>query len=331
MGKRVTMAMATIGMHLSSEILKRCWFLAGPTAVGKSEVAVELARGIDAEIVSLDSMSLYRGMDIGTAKPSPRLREIAPHHLIDVIEPHEEFSVAQYVNAAGRAAEEIVARQRTPLFAGGTGLYLRSLLRGVFEGPPADPDLRCELEAEAARATPDELHERLKAVDPLSADRIHPNDVRRIVRALEVYQRTGQPLSAFQRQLPLPPERRPENVFWLSPPRPWLYARINRRVVQMFEEGLLDEVARLLTAPDPLSRTARQALGYQEAIDHLEGRLSLAETIERIQTRTRQFAKRQHTWFRHLEECRAIEITGYETPAELADRLSRLTPILRNE
>ena len=144
------MAMATIGMHLSSEILKRCWFLAGPTAVGKSEVAVELARRIDAEIVSLDSMSLYRGMDIGTAKPSPRLRELVPHHLIDVIEPHEEFSVAQYVNAAGRAAEEIVARRRTPLFAGGTGLYLRSLLRGVFEGPPADPDLRCELEAQAA-------------------------------------------------------------------------------------------------------------------------------------------------------------------------------------
>ena len=128
-------------MHLSSEILKRCWFLAGPTAVGKSEVAVELARRIGAEIVSLDSMSLYRGMDIGTAKPSPRLRELVPHHLIDVIEPHEEFSVAQYVNAAGRAAKEIVARRRTPLFAGGTGLYLRSLLRGVFEGPPADPDI----------------------------------------------------------------------------------------------------------------------------------------------------------------------------------------------
>ena len=136
------MATAAIGMHLSSEILKRCWFLAGPTAVGKSEVAVELARRIDAEIVSLDSMSLYRGMDIGTAKPSPQLRELVPHHLIDVIEPHEEFSVAQYVNAAGRAAKEIVARRRTPLFAGGTGLYLRSLLRGVFEGPPADPDLR---------------------------------------------------------------------------------------------------------------------------------------------------------------------------------------------
>jgi tRNA dimethylallyltransferase len=318
-------------MHLSSEILKRCWFLAGPTAVGKSEVAVELARRIGAEIVSLDSMSLYRGMDIGTAKPSPRLRELVPHHLIDVIEPHEEFSVAQYVDAAGRAAEEIMARQRTPLFAGGTGLYLRSLLRGVFEGPSADPDLRSELEAQAALATPEELHQRLQAVDPASANWIHPNDVRRIVRALEVYQRTGQPLSALQRQVPLPPDIRPENVFWLSPPRSWLYDRINRRVELMFAEGLLDEVAHLLAAPNPLSRTARQALGYQEAIDHLEGRLSLAETIERIQARTRQFAKRQHTWFRHLEECRAVEITGDEKPAELADRISRLTPVARNE
>jgi tRNA dimethylallyltransferase len=325
------MSPAAIGMHLSSEILKRCWFLAGPTAVGKSEVAVELARRIDAEIVSLDSMSLYRGMDIGTAKPSQRLRKLVPHHLIDLIQPHEEFSVAQYVDAAGRAAEEIVARQRTPLFAGGTGLYLRSLLRGVFDGPPADPDLRSELEAQAALATPEDLHQRLQAVDPSSASWIHPNDVRRIVRALEVYHRTGQPLSALQRQVPLPPDRRPENVIWLSPPRPWLYERINRRVEQMFAEGLLDEVARLLAAPNPLSRTARQALGYQEAIDHLEGRLSLAETIERIQTRTRQFAKRQHTWFRHLEECRPVEITGDETPAELADRLSRLTSVARNE
>ena len=184
MGKRVTMATAAVGMHLSNEILKQCWFLAGPTAVGKSEVAVELSRRIDAEIVSLDSMSLYRGMDIGTAKPSRQLRELVPHHLIDVIEPHEEFSVAQYVNAASRAAEEIVARQRTPLFVGGTGLYLRSLLRGVFEGPPADPELRSELEAQAARATPEDLHLRLKAIDPSSANWIHPNDVRRMIHAL---------------------------------------------------------------------------------------------------------------------------------------------------
>jgi tRNA dimethylallyltransferase len=318
-------------MNLSNEILKQCWFLAGPTAAGKSEAAVELARRINAEIVSLDSMSIYRGMDVGTAKPSFELRRLVPHHLIDLLEPHEDFSVAQYVSAAGCAAEEIVARGRTPLFVGGTGLYLRSLLRGVFEGPSADPELRRELEADAARLTSDDLHGRLQSVDPLSANRIHPNDVRRMIRALEVYAHTGRPLSEFQRQQPLPPDQRPRNVFWLSPPRAWLHERINRRVEKMFAEGLLEEVRGLLASPRPLSRTAGQALGYQEAIDLLQGRSSLDETVARIQTRTRQFAKRQHTWFRHLEECVAIEISGEETPIELADRLSRPTPAVRGE
>jgi tRNA dimethylallyltransferase len=311
-------------MHLASEILRQCWFLAGPTASGKSEAGVELARRINAEIVSLDSMSLYRGMDIGTAKPSSQLRQTVPHHLIDILEPHEEFSVAQYVDAAADVAREIIGRGRFPLFVGGTGLYLRSLLRGVFEGPPADPVLRSALEDEAARSTPEEMHERLQGVDPTAAGRLHPHDVRRIIRALEVHAGTGRPLSEFQRQPPLPPDQRPRNVFWLSPPRPWLYDRINRRVENMFDEGLLEEVRRLLAASWPLSRTARQALGYQEAIDHLQGRASLAETVTNIQTRTRQFAKRQHTWFRNLEECRPIEIAGDETAAELADRLAGL-------
>jgi tRNA dimethylallyltransferase len=310
-------------MQLADEILNQCWFLAGPTASGKSEAGVELARRINGEIVSLDSMSLYRGMDVGTAKPSSQLRNIVPHHLIDILEPHEDFSVAQYVESAAAVAREILARGRSPLFVGGTGLYLRSLLRGVFEGPPADPELRTALEAEAASATPDELHARLQSVDPTTAGRLHAHDVRRVIRALEVHARTGRPLSELQRQQPLPPGQRPPNVFWLSPPRSWLYDRINRRVESMFEAGLLAEVRRLLSAPRPLGRTARQALGYQEAIDHLQGRASLAETVANIQTRTRQFAKRQHTWFRHLEECRPIEISGDETAVELAERLLR--------
>ena len=151
--------------------------------------------------------------------------------------------------AAGSIAKEIVARGRTPLFVGGTGLYLRSLLRGVFEGPSADPELRRELEGDAVRLTPEELHRRLRSVDPSSAGRIHPHDVRRIIRALEVHARTGRPLSELQRQAPLPLDRRPRNVFWLSPPRAWLYDRINRRVDKMFEEGLLEEVRGLLAAP----------------------------------------------------------------------------------
>lgn len=313
-------------MHLPPGILKQCWFLAGPTAVGKSEIGVELAQRIGAEIVAIDSMSIYRGMDVGTAKPSVELRRIVPHHLIDVLEPHEEFSVAQYVDEAAAISQQIVSRGRVPLFVGGTGLYLRSLLRGVFEGPSADPELRRELEADSARLSPGELHARLERVDPVSAARIHANDVRRIIRALEVYTTTGLALSQFQQQRPLVVEERPSNVFWLAPPRAWLHERINRRVEQMFADGLLDEVRRLLAVPYPLSRTARQALGYQEAIDHLEGRLTLAETITRIQTRTRQFAKRQHTWFRHLEECRTVEITGQETPSNLAERLAQFAP-----
>ncbi len=244
-----------------------------------------------------------------------------PHHLIDVVEPHEEFSVAQYVDAAAAVSQQIVARGRVPLFVGGTGLYLRSLLRGVFEGPSGDPAIRQQLEEDAARVTPIELHERLRGVDPASAARLHPHDVRRVIRALEVHAQTGLALSQFQQQVPLPPEQRSQNVFWLAPPRAWLHERINRRVEKMFAEGLLEEVGRLLAARRPLSRTARQALGYQEAIDYREGRLSLAETITRIQIRTRQFAKRQHTWFRHLEECQAVELTGNETAAELAERL----------
>jgi tRNA dimethylallyltransferase len=305
-------------MQIPNEILKRCWFLAGPTACGKSEAAIVLATRIGAEILSMDSMSLYRGMDIGTAKPSAAQRAVVPHHLLDLGEPHESFSVAQYLATATAVARDVVSRGRVPLFVGGTGLYLRALLRGVFDGPPIPPVLRRQLEAELDSSSAEQLHERLRTVDPAAARRIHSNDARRIVRALEVYFATGMPLSELQRQNALPPQDRPNNVFWLSAPRRWLYERIDRRVEQMFVDGLLDEVGRLLAGPVPLGRTARQALGYKEVISHLERGIPLAQTIALIQTRTRQFAKRQHTWFRHLEECRPIEMTGAESPVHLA-------------
>lgn len=308
-------------IRLPPEILRQCWFLAGPTACGKSEAAVEVALQIDAEIIAMDSMSLYRGMDIGTAKPTAQLRQAVPHHLVDVVEPHQEFSVAEYITAAERAVRDIVSRGRRPIFVGGTGLYLRSLLRGVFEGPRADPELRRSLEAEAARKSAEELHERLRTSDPVAARRIHPRDVRRIVRALEVHAVTGRPLSEWHRQTPLPPDERPRHVVWLTPPRAWLHDRINRRVEQMVADGLTDEVRQLLALPRPLGRTARQALGYQEAIDFLQERMTLEQMVNRIQTRTRQFAKRQHTWFRHIEECRPVEMSGAEDPSQLAERI----------
>jgi tRNA dimethylallyltransferase len=306
-------------MQIPNDILKGCWFLAGPTACGKSEAAIVLAQRIDAEILSMDSMSLYRGMDIGTAKPSAAQRSMIPHHLLDLCEAHESFSVAQYLQAADAVARDVVSRGRVPLFVGGTGLYLRALLRGVFDGPQIPFELRKQLEADLESSSPEHLHERLSCVDPLAARRIHAQDGRRIVRALEVYLATGRPLSEQQRQNVLTPRDRPQNVYWLSAPRRWLYDRIDRRVDRMFADGLVDEVRHLLAEPLGPSNTARQALGYKDVIAHLEQGVPRTETIALIQARTRQFAKRQHTWFRHLEECRPVEMTGAETPTQLAE------------
>lgn len=305
-------------MKISADKLQQCWFLAGPTATGKSALSLSLAEKLDAEIVSMDSMAIYRRMDIGTAKPSEEEQRRVPHHLIDLIEPHQEFSTAEYLSAAIRVVDEILSRGRVPLFVGGTGLYLRALLRGVFEGPPADWEIRTKLMEQAAAGPPDWLHSELQKVDPVTAARLHPNDARRLIRALEVYTLTGVPPSELHQEAPLPPDKQPQHVFWLHPPRHWLHERINRRVVMMFERGLVDEVRALLDAPNPPGQTARQALGYRETIDWLEGRLgSEQETIELIQTRTRQFAKRQHTWFRNLTECREVPVTGEETSDQL--------------
>ncbi len=309
-------------MQFEVETLRACWFLAGPTACGKTAAGIALAGRIGGEIIALDSMSLYRGMDIGTAKPTAAEQTRCPHHLIDIVDPHEEFSVAEYLRAAHAACRGILERGCTPLFVGGSGLYLRAVLRGVFQGPPADWELRQRLEQELQQTSESELHARLRAVDPAMAHRLPPQDVRRVIRALEVHHLTGRPASELQQQVPLDAAQRPQHVYWLSPPRAWLYDRINRRVEQMIEAGMVDEVRVLLDRPHPPGRTARQALGYQEIIDHLSGVCSLQEAVATIQTRTRQFAKRQHTWFRHLVECRAVPISGVETAEEVATRIA---------
>lgn len=312
-------------MHIDAAILKQCWFLAGPTAVGKTAAGIALAVRIGGEIVALDSMTLYRGMDIGTAKPTPAERRRVPHHLLDILDPSADCSVAEYLALAEKACREILARGRTPLFVGGTGLYLRAVLRGIFAGPPADWELRRRLEAECATAGSQALHARLRQVDPQTARRLAPADVRRVIRALEIQHVTGRPASELQQQPPLPPDERPQHVYWLHPPRGWLHRRINERVEQMFAAGLVDEVRDLASAPGGLSRTARQALGYKEVLDHLAGRCTLDEAIETIQRRTRQFAKRQHTWFRNLVECREVPLSGEETPEQIAAVILRDT------
>ena len=298
-----------------------CWFLSGPTAGGKTAVGLELARRIGAEIVSLDSMALYRRLDIGTAKPTADERRTVPHHLIDLIEPNEEFSLARYVAAAETAAIDIRGRGRRVLFVGGTPLYLKALLRGIFDGPAADWELRQALESSIEIHGKEWIYQRVQAVDPVAARRLHPNDTRRLIRAYEVYQLTGEPISRLQGQFDRaqPPGQR--HVYVLDWPREELYARINERVEAMFAAGLVAEVKQLLAQGCRFSRSARQALGYREVLEHLAAQRNLNDTLALVQTRTRNFAKRQMTWFRSLSECRSIAVSGQIDPAEVARRI----------
>lgn len=281
------------------------YILSGPTGSGKSALALELAERLDAEIIAMDSMTLFRHMDIGTAKPSAEDRLRIRHHLIDILDPWEKSSVAEWLDRARLACQDIESRGRRALFVGGTALYLKALLRGLFEGPPADDQLRTRLAAEAERLGKEALHHRLATIDPASAGRLHPHDVRRVIRALEVWELTGRPISSWQTEwstVRSADESPP--VLWLDLPREELYRRINDRVVRMIEQGLVDEARSLLQLGRPISREAQQALGYREIFEFLQGRVGLEETIVRIQTRSRNFAKRQLTWFRALPECR---------------------------
>ena len=299
----------------------RAVYLTGATAVGKTAVGVALARRLDAEIIALDSMTLYRGMDIGTAKPNEEERGGVPHHLIDVVDAWESASVAQYLGWAAAVFREIEARGNRVLFVGGTPLYLKALLRGLFEGPAANLRLREELEAEAERDGDGALHQRLGAIDPSTAKRLHPNDRRRVIRALEVASATGRPMSDFQKEHD---QTAPETVavFSLERPREELCARIDQRVLTFFEEGLIEEVRGLLGGMRPLHDVPAQGVGYREVIELLAGRVSGDETIRRVQARTRQFAKRQGTWFRGLKEVRPFGVSGEASIGELAGRLA---------
>jgi tRNA dimethylallyltransferase len=310
-------------MNLAPHALE-CWYLTGPTASGKTTVGLELAQRLDAEIISLDSMALYRGMNIGTAKPTAEQQSRVRHHLIDIVEPTERFSVSDYLAAATAAIHDIRSRGKEVLFVGGTPLYLKALLRGMFEGPPGDEEFRRQVLQEAEQVGLEALHQRLQQVDPLSAARLHPRDVRRIVRALEVYTTTGQPISHQQLQFDEGNPAEQCRVFVLDWPRPRLYQRIDARVAQMFATGLVDEVRELLGKYGELGKTARQAVGYREAEAHLRGVMTLDDTIRATQTRTRQFAKRQLTWFRSLAECRWIPRDDDHPLDQLAEQILRL-------
>jgi tRNA dimethylallyltransferase len=288
------------------EPLLDCWYLTGPTASGKTQVGLELARRLNAEIISLDSMAVYRGMDIGTAKPGADIQVQVPHHLLDLVEPTTDFSVAEYLDAAHLAVSQIRARGKTPLFVGGTPLYLKALLRGIYQGPPADWEFRRQVDEDVAQVGVEALHERLAMIDPLAAAKLHPRDKRRIIRALEVFRITGQPIS--HQQLHFDEGRSAElcRVFVLGWDRAELHRRIEQRVEWMFAHGLVEEVEGLLARHGQLGRTASQAVGYREVIAHLAGQHDRATAIEAVKARTRQFARRQETWFRKMSECRRL-------------------------
>lgn len=299
-----------------------CWFLTGPTGGGKTEIALELADRLDAQIVSMDSMAVYRRMDIGTAKPTPDEQRRTVHHLINVVNPDEEYSLARYLAAAREAVTQIRSQGKEVLFVGGTPLYLKGLLRGIFEGPQADPVLREELRRVSETSEPGELHRRLQKIDPPTAKRLHPNDTLRLIRAIEVFEKTGQPISELQKQFEHGRTAEECHVFVLGWDRAEIYDRINRRVDRMFEAGLLDEVEQLRADFPRLSRTAAQGVGYREVIDFLDGKLpNLPATLDLIKQNTRRFAKRQYTWFRSLSECRWIDV---KEPLDVPSTVSKI-------
>ena len=274
--------------------------IVGPTASGKSSLAMSLAQACGGEIVSCDSMQVYRRMDIGTAKPTPEERAAVAHHMIDIVEPSEQFSCADYVTLADAAIRDICARGRLPIICGGTGLYLDALLRGEdFRAGITDESLRAQLLEFASVNGAQALHDQLREVDPESADAIHPNNVKRVARAIEIYRLSGVKKSEIDRESKLSQDRYDIKCVGLRyTDRAVLYGRIDRRVDQMMEQGLERETRELLAkGVFDVNTTAAQAIGYKELLDYLGGRETLVAAQEKLKAATRRYAKRQMTWF----------------------------------
>ncbi len=277
--------------------------ITGPTASGKTDIALSLAERIGGEIISADSMQIYRGMDIGTAKASPAEQKRVPHHLLDILEPGDRYSVADFKAAATAAARDILARGKWPILCGGTGQYLSAMMEGlVFTDTPTDYGLRESLNAEAASQGLAQLHRRLQQLDPEAAARLAPADQKRIIRALEVNLQTGKTMGQLNRESRLAGPDFRYQAYCLCPDRSILYERINQRVQKMFDAGLVDEVRRLLERQVPLDSPCLQAIGYKEILPYLRGEASRENTLAAIQQATRRYAKRQLTWFRKMPE-----------------------------
>ncbi len=290
----------------------------GPTASGKTALSVHLAQQYDGEVISCDSMQVYRGMDIGTAKPTEEEMGGVVHHMLSVVDPNESFSVGKYVEMAEPILQDVLSRGKTAIICGGTGLYMDSLMQGRQFAPQGDETLRQELEHRANTEGTEILLQELRAVDPEIAGRLSPADRKRIIRALEVFKTTGEPLSLHNaRTAAMPPQYTPLRLgLWFSN-RSELYARIDKRVLLMLEQGLLEEIQRLLDSGTDTQSTAMQAIGYKEFLMYLEGKESLDAAVTAVQQGSRRYAKRQMTWFHRRDDIRWLDRTRFKSEQEL--------------
>jgi len=305
----------------------------GVTASGKGHLAFRLAesRRISGEIISIDSMKVYRRMDIGTAKPPKEARQRVSYHLIDIVEPSETFSVGAFLDLGYDAIKQIKSRNKPIIAVGGTALYIKTLLYGLFEGPGTDKQIRAELKARAEAEGLTQLYRELTLIDPKACERISPNDAKRIIRALEVYQLTGKPISSFQKQWngrQTTENRRQKDYEWkiigLRREKAQESRRINARIKKMIAAGLVDEVKSLLAEDRPLSPQARCAIGYAEIIDYLKGLQTFEEAVELIKKNTRRLAKNQRTWFKTFKNVHWLDIEPDESAEKILDRTKKL-------
>jgi len=303
----------------------------GVTASGKSRLAFELAKELNGEIISVDSMKIYKRMDIGTAKPSKEAREQIKYHMLDVVEPSESFNVGSYYEQTLDVIEDIKSRGKTVIAVGGTGLYLKVLFDGLFDGAGKDESIREALTERIEKEGLLKLHNELSQIDPEAAERINPNDSKRIIRALEVYQLTGKPITSFQKQWDTydnQPPMKQNNLNWkiigLRRNKEEESGRINQRVKKMVQDGLVDEVKSLLAEDKPLSKQARCAIGYAEIIDYLEDKTDLKDAIELVKKNTRKLAKGQRTWFKRFRDVNWLNIETEESHEVILQRAKTL-------
>jgi len=294
------------------------YVIAGPTASGKTAVAIALAKQINGEVISADSMQIYKGMNIGTAKPSEAEMENIPHHMIDIVKPDEPYSAALYQQQARTVITDILARGRVPIICGGTGFYINAVLQDIqFARESEDDPQRQHFTEIAAQKGPAHMHQLLQAVDPQAAEAIHPNNIKRVIRALSYNRATGKLFSQYNATQKKQPEVYKAAFFNLNMDRSLLYQRINERVINMFDAGLVEEVAGLLKQGYHPSLVSMQGIGYKEIVPYLQGHYTQAEAINAVQQNSRHYAKRQMTWFRHQTPAVSIQ-SGDTTPAEIA-------------